>query len=149
MKVDIERFHELVADRSVTIVGNAPTAVQFDHRARIERSDIIIRFNRFRLEGFSEFIGTKTDVVACAIGFKPALPSLDLLRSCARDSWWPCVPKKAVGLPPAGHGSGSLIYAWFPVLICEVWRSSWVAAQPLGSRCCATWWTTASRARCI
>lgn len=47
------------AHQSVSVVGNGP--VRTPHGSEIDASDIVIRFNTFRIAGYEAFIGSKTD----------------------------------------------------------------------------------------
>jgi len=75
---DTTAFSELVAGRSVAVVGNAPTAANYDHAAAIDASDVVIRFNRFSLDYPN--VGTKTDVIAVPACCGPAYPSRAILE---------------------------------------------------------------------
>jgi len=69
----------LLNGKTVAVVGNAPTATQFDFAARIDAADVVIRFNRFHLEGYPQ-VGSRTSVIAFPLGWSPALPDIALVE---------------------------------------------------------------------
>ena len=55
-------FERLVAGKTVSVVGNAPTEIGSGNGPRIDSSDIVVRCNNFKLCGFEKDYGTKCDV---------------------------------------------------------------------------------------
>jgi Glycosyltransferase family 29 (sialyltransferase) len=57
-------FRDLFADiRSVAIVGNAATILEFDNGELIDRHDMVVRFNRAQTAGVEDKIGRRTDLL--------------------------------------------------------------------------------------
>lgn len=52
-------WEKFCAGKTVSVVGNGP--VQAPHGYEIDASDIVIRFNTFRIVGYEAFIGSKAD----------------------------------------------------------------------------------------
>jgi len=75
---DIDAFPALVEGKTVAVVGNAPTAAQFEHAATIDAAEVVIRFNRFTLDPAE--VGRKTDVIALPACYGPAYPSRAMLE---------------------------------------------------------------------
>src|SRR3990172_4636246 len=100
MERSIDVLREMVAGRSVAVVGNAPTAAQFPHAERIDAADVVVRFNRFGLE-FPN-VGRKTDVVAVPLGYGPAYPSPAMLAKTQ--------PRLILGAPPKLNSVGREIW---------------------------------------
>jgi hypothetical protein len=57
-------FRDMFADvRSVAIVGNAATILEFDHGELIDSHDMVVRFNRAQTTGVEDKIGRRTDLL--------------------------------------------------------------------------------------
>lgn len=57
-------FRDMFADvRSVAIVGNAATVLEFDSGALIDGHDMVVRFNRAQTTGIEDKIGRRTDLL--------------------------------------------------------------------------------------
>jgi hypothetical protein len=57
-------FRDMFADvRSVAIVGNAATILEFDNGELIDSHDMVVRFNRAQTTGIEDKIGRRTDVL--------------------------------------------------------------------------------------
>ena len=50
--------------RSIAIVGNGPSELGKRHRAKIDVFDFVLRFNNFRVAGFEQDYGSRTDLWA-------------------------------------------------------------------------------------
>jgi hypothetical protein len=74
IEMHTEWFAEMVKGKTVAVVGNAPTANEFDHAQRIEAADVVVRFNRFQTGEKFPNVGTRTDVLAVPLGHSPAIP---------------------------------------------------------------------------
>lgn len=48
----------------VVIVGNSNNVTNYKFGPIIDKFDIVVRFNEFKINGFEEYVGTKTDYVA-------------------------------------------------------------------------------------
>lgn len=49
--------------RSISIVGNSDSLLQWENGPRIDASDLVIRFNLARVKGFEKHVGTRTDLL--------------------------------------------------------------------------------------
>ena len=47
---------------NIILVGNGPSALSKKVGKYIDKIPIVVRFNSFRLEGYEEYVGTKTDI---------------------------------------------------------------------------------------
>ncbi len=57
-------FRDMFAQvRSVAIVGNAATILEFDHGELIDSHDMVVRFNRAQTTGLEQKIGRRTDLL--------------------------------------------------------------------------------------
>ena len=57
-------FRDMFADvRSVAIVGNAATILEFDNGVLIDGHDMVVRFNRAQTAGIEDKIGRRTDLL--------------------------------------------------------------------------------------
>jgi Glycosyltransferase family 29 (sialyltransferase) len=57
-------FRDMFADvRSVAIVGNAATILEFDNGELIDSHDMVVRFNRAQTAGIEDKIGRRTDLL--------------------------------------------------------------------------------------
>jgi Glycosyltransferase family 29 (sialyltransferase) len=63
-RIDQFDFRDLFADiRSVAIVGNAATILEFDNGELIDSHDMVVRFNRAQTAGIEDKIGRRTDLL--------------------------------------------------------------------------------------
>lgn len=46
---------------SVILVGNGPSVLDFKMGAVVDSHDIVVRFNRFKIKGYEDHVGTRTD----------------------------------------------------------------------------------------
>lgn len=49
---------------NIIIIGNGKSVLDYKYGQFIDNADVVIRMNSFRLDGYEENIGTKTDIVA-------------------------------------------------------------------------------------
>ncbi len=49
---------------NVILVGNGKSVLDKKLGTDIDKFDIVVRFNNFQLEGFEEYVGSKTDIIA-------------------------------------------------------------------------------------
>jgi|APTNR8051073442_1049403.scaffolds.fasta_scaffold00732_13 hypothetical protein len=57
-------FRDMFADaRSVAIVGNAATVLEFSNGPHIDGHDIVVRFNRAQVGGVEDKLGRRTDIL--------------------------------------------------------------------------------------
>jgi hypothetical protein len=56
-----------LTDKNVIVVGNGPSILKYEVGAEIDKFDIIIRVNGFRIKGFEKYIGTRTDIWAAGL----------------------------------------------------------------------------------
>ena len=59
---DENLFKNLLEGKRVAVVGNAPSEIGRKKGAEIDAHDLVIRFNNFRLKGFEDDYGSKTDI---------------------------------------------------------------------------------------
>jgi hypothetical protein len=81
--LDPHQFRQLFgAAKSLAVVGNAPTILQYEHGDKIDAQDIVVRFNRATTTGHESKIGTRTDilVVNASNSKKMAPPPSETLR---------------------------------------------------------------------
>lgn len=63
-RFDVFDFQAMFKDvRSVAVVGNAPTVLDHVNGARIDAHDLVVRFNRARVEGLEDRLGSRTDLL--------------------------------------------------------------------------------------
>ncbi|MCL2704748.1 MAG: glycosyltransferase family 29 protein [Spirochaetaceae bacterium] len=55
-------FEKLVAGKSIAIVGNGPQQIGKGTGKEIDTHDIVIRFNNFKIAGYENDYGTRTDI---------------------------------------------------------------------------------------
>jgi hypothetical protein len=49
--------------RSMAVVGNAPTVLDFESGAEIDARDVVVRFNGAQVSGLEEKLGSRTDIL--------------------------------------------------------------------------------------
>ena len=55
-------FINFIKDKKIAIVGNGPQEIGKNKGAEIDAHDVVIRFNKFKLDGYESDYGIKTDV---------------------------------------------------------------------------------------
>ena len=55
-------FEKLIEGKSVAVVGNGPQQINKGTGKEIDAHDIVIRFNNYKIEGYEEDYGTRTDI---------------------------------------------------------------------------------------
>ncbi len=55
-------FKQLLLNKSIAIVGNAPSEIKKAKGDEIDSHDIVIRFNNYKTKGFEKDYGSKTDI---------------------------------------------------------------------------------------
>ncbi|MBL8014068.1 MAG: glycosyltransferase family 29 protein [Candidatus Omnitrophica bacterium] len=61
-----KEFRDNKKIESIAVIGNAPSALEFPIGEEIEKADLIIRMNNYRVEyNFQQFIGSRTDIFIC------------------------------------------------------------------------------------
>jgi hypothetical protein len=81
--IDPIQFRDLFRDtRSLAVVGNAPSILEWDNGGKIDAADLVVRFNRARTAGLEDKIGGRTDVlfVNAANSLTKAPPPDELCR---------------------------------------------------------------------
>jgi hypothetical protein len=58
-----EFYRRYQGARSISIVGNSDSLLQWENGPRIDASDLVIRFNLARVKGFEKHVGTRTDLL--------------------------------------------------------------------------------------
>jgi hypothetical protein len=62
--IDPFQFRDLFSSvRSLAVVGNAPSILDWDNGTKIDSADLVVRFNRARTAGLEQKIGGRTDVL--------------------------------------------------------------------------------------
>ena len=52
----------------VVLIGNGPSAVKEKLGSVIDTFETVVRFNTYRIDGFEDYVGTKTDIwVTCDV----------------------------------------------------------------------------------
>ncbi len=70
---NLEKLQEFISNKSIAVVGNAPSEIGLKNGIEIDSHDIVIRFNNFSTEKkYSEDYGVKTNIWAVT----PAIESL-------------------------------------------------------------------------
>jgi len=59
---------------NVIIIGNGATALNSRKQEFIDNSEVVIRMNNFRIEGFERFVGTKTSIYSCSQEYLQTIP---------------------------------------------------------------------------
>ena len=55
-------FEKLIEGKTIAVVGNGPSEIGKGKGKEIDSHDIVIRFNNYRVEGFEQDYGSRTDV---------------------------------------------------------------------------------------
>ncbi len=63
-----EVFYESLKDKTIALVGNAPSEVGKAKGAEIDSHDIVVRFNNYEIKGYENDYGSKTDIWTRAVG---------------------------------------------------------------------------------
>ena len=66
--LDEQKFFEYINGKTVAVVGNGPQQIGKHTGAEIDSADIVVRFNTFELDGYTDDYGTRTDVWVNAAG---------------------------------------------------------------------------------
>lgn len=90
---DIRFFEDLVYGKSVAVVGNSPTIKEEENGAAIDNCDVVIRFNRFVLDGWQKYTGEKTTIIGCPLGYSPAVPDTKTIEKTAPEMFLAVCPK--------------------------------------------------------
>jgi hypothetical protein len=62
--IDPFQFRDLFPSiRSLAVVGNSPSVLEWHNGAKIDSADLVVRFNRARTAGLEDKIGSRTDVL--------------------------------------------------------------------------------------
>lgn len=61
-------FKKIIENKSIAVVGNAPTEIGKNKGLEIDSHDIVIRFNNYKTIGYENDYGTKTDIWARGSG---------------------------------------------------------------------------------
>lgn len=56
-----------LSNKSVIVVGNGPSILKHEVGTEIDKFDIVIRVNGFRIKGFEKYCGTKTNIWAAGL----------------------------------------------------------------------------------
>lgn len=67
--------------KRIVIVGNGKKALNSKKKEFIDSSSIVIRMNNFKIEGYEEYVGTKTDVYSCAPKYLKFIDTTDEWKS--------------------------------------------------------------------
>ncbi len=60
--------------KTVAVVGNASTVLQWENGRRIDGCDVVVRFNKYHTGvDFYRHVGKRTDIVACALNHAPGV----------------------------------------------------------------------------
>ncbi len=57
-----KKFLKYIKGKTIAIVGNGPQQIDKHTGAEIDSADIVVRFNTFELDGFTNDYGTRTDI---------------------------------------------------------------------------------------
>ena len=52
--------------KRLIIIGNGKGAIQVEKKEFIDKSDLVIRINSFKINGYENYVGTKTDICSCS-----------------------------------------------------------------------------------
>ena len=90
--LDEQKFFEYVNGKTIAVVGNGPQQVGKHTGAEIDSADIVVRFNTFELDGYTDDYGTRTDVWvnACGADYKEK-EYVYRAKQCAYVIWR-CIP---------------------------------------------------------
>jgi hypothetical protein len=59
-------FAGIFKDKTVAVIGNAPTLLRQENGGYIDSFDIVLRFNRYSIDSkYAKNVGTKLDIYAC------------------------------------------------------------------------------------
>ena len=66
IKFDERWFSETFGSvRSMAIIGNAPTLLHTSYSNLIDSCDVVCRFNQFKIKGYEQYVGSKTNFYGC------------------------------------------------------------------------------------
>ena len=54
--------------RNIIVIGNSPSVLQYCYGDLIDKFDMVIRCNWYKIKGFERHVGTKTSIWAAAVG---------------------------------------------------------------------------------
>ncbi|MFZ1430755.1 MAG: glycosyltransferase family 29 protein [Geminicoccaceae bacterium] len=84
--IGLRTFHEMFADaRSIALVGNADTILDYASGERIDGCDIVVRFNRAHVDGIEDKVGRRTDILVANRNYnlkKAPAPAATLQPRC-------------------------------------------------------------------
>ena len=59
-----EQIHKILINKTIAVVGNCISNLENKNGKEIDSHDIVIRFNNYQIEGFQDYVGTKTNIWA-------------------------------------------------------------------------------------
>lgn len=64
----------------IVIIGNGNKVLKAKKRDFVDSSTMVIRLNNFRIEGYEDYVGTKTDVYSCYTKYLDYIGTSDAVR---------------------------------------------------------------------